>query len=228
MIVIKIHEILKGGLHAKGFGVEVPGRPGLHSQRKGTNRPRMGIPASDLFLKSDRLMNILLCLKWKAEGKRKIEEDVMLFQLIQAIEQSLVCIRIPFVNFSQSSGSYIWGECDQGLRPRKRFFECLDKMSLRQSRGFEEAFHSQFLFTDSSEEVQEISGALRIGIEGDVKDLIPIRACFSDRSEHFYGASEGGLSSSREGLLGPITATAPGTLDRTSSADGEMKDGRVQ
>lgn len=107
MKLIKIHKILKGGLHMICLRVEVPWGARLHLGCIGANSLYMGVPIPDLFLELSCLVNIHLILKRKAKGEEKFTGDPFLFHLVKALLQLLIGIGIPFIHPSHTVRTYI-------------------------------------------------------------------------------------------------------------------------
>jgi hypothetical protein len=77
--MVKVHKIFERSFHPVSLGVEVPGGPWLHLDRKRADASHVGILVSDHFLEPNRLVNIRLFLKGDTEGEEKIREDSIRF-----------------------------------------------------------------------------------------------------------------------------------------------------
>jgi hypothetical protein len=228
MIVIIIHEILKAGFHAEGFGIEMPGRARFHLDRKGAYPSHIGVTIPNLVLELKGLLDILCCLKGNTDGEEDIAENPMPFQLVQAVHQSLIGVGMSFVDFSQSIGSHIWRKGDERLRPWKGFFEGFDKIGSGKSERLEETFHLDSFLPDARKELQKILRVLGRRVETDVEGFIPIGERLLDRLEDLLDPPKGDLLSASDRHLGRDVSTTPGAPDRTTSAYGEVIDGRLQ
>jgi hypothetical protein len=98
MIMVKIHKISKRGLHTKGTRIEVPRRPRLHLDGKRADPPHIGVPISDSLLELSRLLKILLLFKRNTDRKEDVAKNLVLFQLLKALHQGLIGIRVPFMD----------------------------------------------------------------------------------------------------------------------------------
>lgn len=152
--MIIIHEILKVGFYAEGFGIEMPGRARFHLDRKGAYPSHIGVTIPNLLLELKGLLDILCLLKGNTDGEEDIAENPMLFQPVQTVHQSLIGVGMSFVDFSQSIGSNIWRKGDEGFRSGKGFFEGFDKIGSGKSERLEETFHLHPFFPDARKELQ--------------------------------------------------------------------------
>jgi hypothetical protein len=132
------------------------------------------------------------------------------------------------MNSPHPLGSHIRRKGDEGFGPGKGFLESPDKMERGKSKGLKEAFHSDLLLTDAGEKAEIIVRLVGIGVEADMKGFISQVLCFLNRLEHLLHSPEGHFFSARDPRLGWDVATAPGTLNRTASANGEVVDGRFE
>jgi len=101
-------------------------------------------------------------------------------------------------------------------------------MDAGESKAFKETFHLDLFFPEAGEKIKKILRPLGIRIEADMECLITIRDGFFNGLKNTLHASKGHFLSARDGLQRGTTAAAPGTLNRTSSAHGEMIDRRLE
>ena len=222
MVTIKVHEIAEERLDVVPLRVEVPGRTGLDLDRKGSNSPHVWIAASELPLEPEGPVDIFLLFERNAEGEEKITVDLMPLQLIEAVHQGLIGVAVSFMNLSRPGRSPVGRKGEERFHSRKSLFESPDKVGGGESEGFEETLHLHLLLPDACEKPEVVVRPVGIRVKTDMKSLIAIGKGFLDRPDHFLDASEENPLPPRNLPLRQMASPAPGTLDRTAPAYGEM------
>jgi hypothetical protein len=95
-------------------------------------------------------------------------------------------------------------------------------MAYRESKRLKAAFHPNPLLPDMREEFEKVFGLLGIRVETDMKGFIPVKDRFLDRPDDLLYSSKGHFFSAGGCRLTGNISAAPGALNRTASAHGEM------
>ena len=226
MVVVKIVETPERRLHIECLRIHAQRGTRLHLDRKGPNSPDHRVFFPYLPQEMGRLAIVRFLFEGETEGEEKVTIDLMRFQLLKTSHQSPIRVHIAFMYSSQPVRSCARGKDHQGLGPGEGLLEGFDQFDRGQPEGFEKAFHLQPLPTDRREKAEKVVGSVGIRIETDVKGFIPMTNGFPDRLKNLFDPPEDDLCSAGDRFLGADATAAPGALDRTASAHGEMIDGR--